>query len=123
MVNNNSTTQSPLYFGEGIVLTNLISNAIKYSPSGSTIHFHLNCQDNQAIFQIKDKGIGIPKKDQIHLFETFFRGSNVGKIPGTGLGLAIVKRCVDLHRGYIQVESEEGIGTTVTVTLPLHYTF
>ncbi|MBF2006118.1 ATP-binding protein [Chlorogloeopsis fritschii PCC 9212] len=105
------------------ILTNLISNAIKYSPSGSTIHFHLNCQDNQAIFQIKDKGIGIPKKDQIHLFETFFRGSNVGKIPGTGLGLAIVKRCVDLHRGYIQVESEEGIGTTVTVTLPLHYTF
>ncbi|MFQ4144924.1 ATP-binding protein [Chlorogloeopsis sp. ULAP02] len=102
------------------ILNNLLSNAIKYSPARSTIYFHLTCQDHMAIFQIKDNGIGIPEKDQIHLFETFFRGSNVGKISGTGLGLAIVRRCVDLHRGYIQVESEESVGTTVTVTLPLH---
>ncbi|MDM9380032.1 ATP-binding protein [Chlorogloeopsis sp. ULAP01] len=104
----------------GSILNNLLSNAIKYSPSESTIYFYLTCQDNMAKFQIKDNGIGIPKKDQIHLCETFFRGSNVGKISGTGLGLAIVRRCVDLHHGYIQVESEENVGTIVTVTLPLH---
>jgi signal transduction histidine kinase len=101
------------------ILTNLLSNAIKYSPAERPISFDLNCQGRVAIFQIKDQGVGIPSADKKHLFETFFRGSNVGKVPGTGLGLAIVKKCVELHQGSIQIESEEGVGTTVTVTLPL----
>ncbi|MEH2114305.1 hybrid sensor histidine kinase/response regulator [Nostoc sp.] len=101
------------------ILTNLISNAIKYSPQHNTIWFDLICKDRLAIFQVRDRGMGIPLKDQARLFQTFYRASNVGVIQGTGLGLTIVKKCVELHGGHIQLESEQGIGTTVIVTLPL----
>ncbi|MEH2045396.1 hybrid sensor histidine kinase/response regulator [Nostoc sp.] len=101
------------------IFTNLISNAIKYSPENDTIWFDLICKDRLAIFQIRDRGMGIPLKDQTHLFQTFYRASNVGVIQGTGLGLTIVKKCVELHGGHIQLESEQGVGTTVIVTLPL----
>jgi signal transduction histidine kinase len=74
-----------------------------------------------ARFCIQDSGIGIPEEDQSRLFESFHRASNVGTISGTGLGLAIVKNCVDLHKGQISVNSVIGVGTTFTVTLPLHY--
>jgi signal transduction histidine kinase len=73
-----------------------------------------------AVICIQDRGMGIPVKDIERLFDSFGRASNVGNIPGTGLGLAIVKRCVDLHKGEIVVESEVGVGTTFTVTLPLN---
>ncbi|MEH2055622.1 MAG: ATP-binding protein [Nostoc sp.] len=101
------------------ILTNLISNAIKYSPQNSTIWFDLICQDRLATFQVRDRGIGIPLKDQTHLFQTFYRASNVGVIQGTGLGLTIVKKCLELHGGHIQLQSEQGVGTTVIVTMPL----
>ncbi len=100
------------------ILENLLSNAIKYSPPGSTVEFKLTGFPNHAVFQIQDRGMGIPSEDQKRLFETFHRASNVGTISGTGLGLAIVKRCVDIHQGQIAMESEVGIGTTFTVTLP-----
>ncbi|MBE9016408.1 hybrid sensor histidine kinase/response regulator [Chroococcidiopsis sp. CCALA 051] len=101
------------------ILTNLLSNAIKYSPQGGDITLDLTCQENEAIFRVKDEGIGIPPKDLQRLFESFHRASNVGGIPGTGLGLAVVKQAVELHQGAIAVESEEGVGTTFTVTLPM----
>ncbi|NDJ25379.1 response regulator [Nostoc sp. B(2019)] len=101
------------------IFTNLLSNAIKYSPQNSTIWFDLICKDGLATFQVKDQGMGIPLKDQAHLFQTFYRASNVGVIQGTGLGLSIVKKCVDLHGGHIQLESAQDVGTTVIVTLPL----
>jgi signal transduction histidine kinase len=82
--------------------------------------FDLNCTSNEAIFRIQDSGIGISPEDLQQLFEGFVRGKHVGDIPGTGLGLAIVKQCVDVHGGKITVESEVGVGTTFTVTLPLH---
>ncbi|HAX86108.1 MAG TPA: hypothetical protein DCY91_07510 [Cyanobacteria bacterium UBA11370] len=100
------------------ILTNLLSNAIKYSPSNSTVNFELIYQKQEVIFKIQDAGIGIPDEDQLRLFESFHRGNNVGTIPGTGLGLAIVKNLVDLQGGKITVESQVGVGTTVTVTLP-----
>ena len=100
------------------ILSNLLGNALKYSPTNSTVEFDLHCLDNTAIFQIKDYGIGIPPEDQTRLFEPFHRAANVGTIQGTGLGLAIVKQCVDLHRGEITVESSAG-STTFTVKLPL----
>ncbi|MBW4612591.1 MAG: response regulator [Desmonostoc vinosum HA7617-LM4] len=102
------------------ILTNLLSNAIKYSSLNSTIWFNLTCHNSMAIFQIKDQGIGIPLKDQSRLFQTFYRASNVGGIQGTGLGLSIVQKCLSLHGGEIQIETEQNVGTTVTVTLPLH---
>ena len=102
------------------ILMNLLSNAIKYSPTGSTINFTLTCETGEAVFQIQDAGIGIPPEDMHRLFEAFYRCSNVDSITGNGLGLAIVKKAVDLHRGEIAVESEVGVGTTFTVTLPLN---
>jgi signal transduction histidine kinase len=104
----------------GHIVTNLLSNAIKYSPQGGTIQFDLICNATLVVFRIQDSGIGIPKQDLEKLFDSFGRASNVGTIQGTGLGLAIVKRCIDLHGGKITVESELGVGTTFTVTLPLN---
>lgn len=100
------------------ILSNLLANAIKYSPQGGNVTLELACQENQVIFRVKDQGIGIPPKDLQRLFESFHRASNVSGIPGTGLGLAVVKQAVELHRGAIAVESEVGVGTTFTVTLP-----
>jgi signal transduction histidine kinase len=101
------------------LLSNLLSNAAKYSPADASIQFTLFCDSNTAVFQICDCGIGIPTDDQIRICETFYRGSNVGDVIGTGLGLAVVKTCVELHRGEWQIESQEHQGTTVTVRLPL----
>jgi signal transduction histidine kinase len=100
-------------------LNNLISNAIKYSPQGGTISLTLICQEDRVQIHLQDQGIGIPSQDLHGLFEPFQRASNVGKIPGTGLGLAIAKQCVDLHGGDVLVESEEGKGTKLMITLPL----
>lgn len=102
------------------ILENLLSNAIKYSPKGSIVELTLSRFSEQAVFQICDRGIGIPPEDQQQLFEIFHRATNVGTIPGTGLGLAIVKRCVDIHEGQIAVESKVGVGTTFTITLPIY---
>lgn len=103
------------------ILTNLLTNAIKYSPQGGEINFYLSFNHTHIIFEIQDRGIGIPERDQIHLFESFHRGSNVSKISGTGLGLSIVKKCVELHGGEISCLSQMGIGTRFTVKLPLKY--
>jgi len=100
------------------ILSNLLGNALKYSPIDGIVQFDLIRLDNTAIFKIKDNGIGIPLEDQSRLFEPFHRAANVGSIQGTGLGLAIVKQCVDLHRGEITVDSVAG-STTFTVKLPL----
>ena len=102
------------------ILENLLTNALKYSPSGSPIEFTLSYSTAQAVFQIRDQGIGIPEEDRQRLFEAFHRATNVGTIAGTGLGLAIVKKCVDLHKGQIVLESEVGVGTTFTITLPIY---
>ena len=101
------------------IFINLLSNAVKYSAKNGTVEFHVERKGKTTVFTVRDRGIGIPKADLDHLFETFRRGANVGERPGTGLGLVIVKRCVQLHGGDIEVQSEEGAGTTVTVTLPL----
>ena len=99
------------------ILSNLLSNAIKYSPARGEVSLDLQVNDRQAIFQVRDRGIGIPPEDIPHLFEAFHRAKNVHDIQGTGLGLAIVKRAVNLHAGTISVESIVGVGTTFTVTI------
>lgn len=110
------------FWGDGLLLrqifVNLISNAIKYSPDGGKIEFHLIGNSSQVIFYVKDQGIGIPIEEQDNLFQAFSRGSNVDTIPGTGLGLAIANACVELHGGDIALESQLGKGTKITVTLP-----
>ncbi|MBL8156297.1 MAG: PAS domain S-box protein [Anaerolineae bacterium] len=101
------------------ILINLLSNALKYSPEDRTVRLELDCADGQVVLRVQDQGIGIPEDDLRHLFEPFHRAWNVGEISGTGLGLTIVKRSVEAHGGTIQVESQVGEGTMVTVWLPV----
>ncbi|NJP08840.1 MAG: sensor histidine kinase [Leptolyngbyaceae cyanobacterium RU_5_1] len=101
------------------ILINLLSNAIKYSPRGSAVRFELACLDQAIEFEIQDQGIGIPLEDQSMLFALFHRARNTDTVRGTGLGLAIVKQCVELHQGQITFTSQENVGTTFHVQLPL----
>ncbi len=101
------------------ILGNLVANAAKYSPAGSEVMLNIRRNLTEVVLNVIDRGIGIPAKDRARLFEAFHRCSNVGDTPGTGLGLVIVKRCVDLHGGTIEIESETGRGTTFIVHLPL----
>lgn len=101
------------------ILRNLLENAIKYSPTGSAVDLKLFFECGKVVFQVTDRGIGIPVADIQRLFEPFYRGSNTDNLPGTGLGLSIVKTLVDLHGGHIAVESEVDVGATFTIMLPL----
>ncbi|HXJ75643.1 MAG TPA: sensor histidine kinase, partial [Candidatus Dormibacteraeota bacterium] len=103
----------------GHIFTNLLSNAVKYSDRGTTVHFVIVRDGSDAVWTIRDQGIGISEEDQQHLFKAFHRGSNVGTRPGTGLGLLLVKRCAELHGGRLLLNSKIGEGTTVTVRLPV----
>ncbi|MGA1264065.1 MAG: ATP-binding protein [Prochlorothrix sp.] len=101
------------------ILINLLSNAVKYSAAHTQIEVILTLDSHSIQIEVKDQGIGIPASDMPQLFQSFHRASNVGTIQGTGLGLSIVKHCLDLHKGYISVQSVEGGGSCFTVTLPL----
>lgn len=100
------------------MIENLIGNAIKYSPNGSEIAVSIQTADNQIILEVKDSGPGIPINDQPHIFDKFFRGSNVEATKGTGLGLAIVKSIVDSYHGRVWVESVLGEGASFFVVMP-----
>jgi signal transduction histidine kinase len=101
-----------------LALTNLLTNAIKYSPQGGDILVLLVCESQYFTISVKDSGLGIPEEDQPRLFEAFQRASNTGKITGTGLGLYITKMAVELHGGNITFTSQVGAGTTFIVRLP-----
>jgi PAS domain S-box-containing protein len=103
------------------ILINLISNAIKFSDEGKTIHVNSAVKNDTAVISVRDEGIGISKEDQEHLFSSFFRGKNALNIQGTGLGLHIVKRYVDLLGGEVNLKSEIGMGTIITFTIPVKY--
>jgi signal transduction histidine kinase len=107
----------------GRILDNLLSNAIKYSRTGGAVQLdvHLDATSNELTLTVADNGVGISPGDQRQLFERFFRAESarVNAIPGVGLGLSIVSELVTAHRGSIDVTSELGVGTTVTVRLPL----
>jgi len=100
------------------VLTNLLSNALKYSAADQPVEIRLGVTPGQIVIQVIDTGIGIPAEEFRHLFEPFHRAANVGAISGTGLGLSITRQAVELHGGEITVDSFLGVGTTVTVTIP-----
>lgn len=101
------------------IFTNLLSNALKYSPAGSTVYFRIDRDEDFAYLEVEDQGIGIPASDQARLFEAFHRGANVGAISGNGLGLAIVKQSIQVQGGQIRIVSQENLGTIVRVILPL----
>ncbi|MEM6433104.1 MAG: PAS domain S-box protein [Cyanobacteria bacterium P01_D01_bin.115] len=101
------------------ILTNLLSNALKYSPAPSEVYLRIAASTQNINIAVQDQGIGIPADDLKHLFHSFHRATNVGGIPGTGLGLSIVKRLVESHQGEISCDSQLDVGTTFTVRLPL----
>lgn len=100
------------------ILTNLLSNSIKYSPDGGKILFKTEVLEDKVVFTIRDEGIGVPADDVKNLFQYFFRARNSRAIPGTGLGLSIVKKSIEVHNGSISFKSIEKQGTTFIVTLP-----
>jgi PAS domain S-box-containing protein len=102
----------------GHIFTNLLSNAVKYSEAGAPVRFQVGRENDCAVCTVRDEGIGISEDDQPRMFTAFHRGANVGSRSGTGLGLVVVKRCVELHRGQVQIQSALAQGTTVTVRLP-----
>jgi PAS domain S-box-containing protein len=104
------------------ILINLVSNALKFSDENATVNVVSEAKDDSATIRVIDKGIGISKEDQEHLFSSFFRGHNALNIQGTGLGLHIVKRYTELIGGSINLHSTLGQGTTVTITIPIKET-
>lgn len=103
------------------VFTNLVTNAVKYTPEGGVISLDAKVRETDVLFTVKDGGIGIPKAQQSQIFKKFFRASNASekKIEGTGLGLYICKQAVEMSGGTIGFESEEGKGAKFWFTLPL----
>jgi PAS domain S-box-containing protein len=100
------------------MIENLVGNAIKYAPDGSQVKISAHEEDKQIIFEVKDTGPGIPLEEQAHIFEKFYRASNVTNTKGSGLGLAIVKNVVDSYHGRVWVESVVGHGASFIVVLP-----
>jgi signal transduction histidine kinase len=92
------------------VLSNLLANAIKFSPEGSTVHLSARDDPDALWISVSDQGIGVPTDDQPHIFDEFFRASNAEQISGTGLGLSITKKIIDAHEGEITLESPYGDG-------------
>ena len=103
------------------MIDNLIDNAIKYTPLGGEIRVSLRKLDNNALLTITDNGVGISPQYQQRIFERFYRVDKARsrELGGTGLGLSIVKNIVEQHLGKVSVTSQEGNGSTFTVTLPL----
>ena len=103
-----------------LILSNLVSNAVKYTPTGS-VNVKLRQEGSWAVLEVEDSGIGVPQGEMSQLFTEFFRASNArkGRFPGTGLGLAGVKALVERSAGQLEVASEEKMGSRFTVRLPL----
>jgi PAS domain S-box-containing protein len=103
------------------VVENLLTNAVKFSPKGGRVEIRLGMEGNTLRLEVEDRGCGIPANEQAQLFQPFQRSCSAQQkgIPGTGLGLYVCRRIMEAHGGSISLQSTEGVGTIVTVTLPL----
>lgn len=102
------------------VISNLLTNAIKYNQENGTIWVEVSNQPEFVQVNVTDNGVGIPEEDQPHVFDPFFRAGNSAqtRASGSGLGLAIVRTVIHKHQGYIWVRSVEGEGSTFSFTIP-----
>jgi PAS domain S-box-containing protein len=120
-----ATGPVPLVAGDrariGQLMDNLVSNAIKFTPESGRVDIRVRALSKRALVEVRDSGIGIPANERQHLFQRFYRTSTATEqaIQGTGLGLAISKAIVEAHDGRITLTSEEDVGTTFRVELPL----
>jgi signal transduction histidine kinase len=103
------------------VLDNLLSNALKFTPPGGMVRVGARVDGTDAVLSVRDSGLGIPADERDRIFERFSRAPSAvrDQVPGSGLGLAVCRMIVERHGGHIEVDSEEGAGTTVLVRLPL----
>jgi two-component system NtrC family sensor kinase len=101
------------------VLDNVVGNAIKYSNASGNVFISIKSEGEQVILQVTDEGPGIPSADISHIFDKFYRGTNITNVEGSGLGLAIVKTIVESHQGRIWVESTVGKGSSFFIVLPI----
>jgi signal transduction histidine kinase len=103
-----------------VALLNCISNSVKYTPDGGTITIAAEEHPDRTLFTIKDTGPGISEKDQVHIFDKFYRSDDesIQEQKGTGLGLSLTKEIINHHGGEILVESTIGAGSTFTIALP-----
>jgi signal transduction histidine kinase len=104
-------------------MLNILSNALKYSPNGGEVDVRAfertRAHGTQACISVCDHGIGMKPEQLARVFERFFRADPSGNIPGTGLGMSLVKEIMEIHGGGVEVESTFGVGTTVTLWLPV----
>lgn len=100
------------------VIANLVHNAIKYTPNGGTIFLSSYIEDKEVVVEVRDTGIGIPSDELPYIFDHFYRVDKARSTPGSGLGLAIVKKVAELHRGFVQVESQINEGSVFYLRLP-----
>lgn len=104
------------------LMTNLLSNAVKYNRPGGTAHINVEKRGEMAAIMVSDTGIGIPPEHQNRVFERFYRvdKSRSKQTGGTGLGLSIVRHIAEYHKGSVSLQSQEDVGTEITVLLPIH---
>jgi signal transduction histidine kinase len=100
------------------VVTNLLTNAIKFTPAGGSVRVSVSSRDRVARIVVEDSGRGIPQEDLGHVFDRFWRGPGVRHTTGSGVGLAVVQELVHAHNGQVTVASEEGHGAEFVVTIP-----
>lgn len=100
-------------------IANLVSNAVKYSPQANTVEVSAFKEGNMAVIEVQDHGVGIPPDEIEHVFSKYFRASTSSGIPGSGLGLSVVQHFVELHHGTVALRSKVGVGTVVTMSLPI----
>lgn len=100
-------------------LSNVISNAMKYSSTNPKVNVCMDCEDDALVIRVKDFGVGIPKADLANITTRFFRASNTDGIQGTGIGLNLVRTLIEMHDGSFHIDSEEGEWTETTIRLPV----
>jgi len=104
----------------GQLLSNLVSNAVKFTPAGGQVRVRVGAQGSACQVEVTDSGIGIPAGERAHLFERFYRASTAAGTAGSGLGLAISKAIAEAHGGTIRIADSAGRGTRFVVEIPLH---
>jgi two-component system, OmpR family, sensor histidine kinase BaeS len=102
------------------VVTNLLTNALKFSPAGSSVRIEVSRSGPDAVLRVTDRGVGIPAGELPHIFDRFWRGRQAAHISGSGIGLAVAAELVTAHGGELAASSAPGRGTQMTITLPAH---